>query len=275
MQIVISDNGSVDGSMVWVKNNYPEIVILQNSENLGWSGGNNVGIKFALEHNADYILLSNNDIYIESASVISTLIKNLEEFKDLNISIISPSVNYYSDKNRNHNKGWVVYKKWEKIGCYFNKYRKLNPIVLPEAFKYVDSADGCFMLFDSNVFRNVGLLREELFLYADEIDISLRAWAKGFKSIVNTEAVIYHKIGTTTVPSSPLSLYYRNRNLLILIKTHSYNFLYIMLYFKDVAVALLKNLFISGKPFKEKAIIQKAIFWGAWDGISNNLIKRY
>jgi hypothetical protein len=48
-----------------------------------------------------------------------------------------------------------------------------------------------------------------------------------------------------------------------------------MLYFKDVAVALLKNLFISGKPFKEKAIIQKAIFWGAWDGISNNLIKRY
>lgn len=274
-KIAVSDNGSTDNSTQWLKTAYPDIKVLENNKNLGWSGGNNVGIKYALQRQAKYILLANNDLSIDNTRVISNLVCDLERFKEFKISIIGPGVNYYYDKKLNHNTGWIIYPKGEQRGYFFNEFRKNNSLKLESNYKFVDAADGCFFMVDSNIFRRIGLFKEELFMYADEIDFSFRAWAHGYKSVVNTSLTIYHKIGTSSVPNSPFSTYYRNRNLLLLIKCNGKRLRYFLLFSKDVLKAIIRNILRSRITLRQKIEIQNAIISGVIDGILNRFGKRF
>jgi len=144
MQILISDNGSTDDSQKHIKKSYPDVILLENKNNLGWAAGNNVGIKYALNNDADYILLANNDISIEYTSIISTLVSDLEKLKKYNIALIGTKVNYFSEKERTHSTGWKMYPKEEVKGSYFNEYRKNCNIEFDGNYEIVDSPDGCF-----------------------------------------------------------------------------------------------------------------------------------
>jgi hypothetical protein len=241
-KIIVSDNGSTDKSVVWIKSAYPDIVILQNNNNLGWSGGNNVGINYALQNNADYIVLANNDISIEDTSIISRMVADLKKLKEKKISILGTLVNDFYEKTKTLNTGWIIYPKTEKRGYYFNKYRRNRFIELESNYSVVDSTDGCFCMIDSRLFKKIGLLKEELFMYADEIDFALRAWALGYASVVNKELIVFHKLGATSVHLSPFSTYYRTRNLLVLIKSHNPQIRYFLIYTKGVLKAILCNL---------------------------------
>ncbi len=79
IKLIISDNASVDNSVSWVSNNFPEIVVIENKVNLGWDAGNNIGIIQALKENADYVLLSNNDIYLDNPGILSQMVSDLEK----------------------------------------------------------------------------------------------------------------------------------------------------------------------------------------------------
>jgi GT2 family glycosyltransferase len=274
-KIVVSDNGSTDNSILWLKVAYPDIIVLENKDNLGWAGGNNVGIKYALRNSADYIILANNDISIEDPTLISRMVKDFGKLHEKKFSILGTSVNNFYEKKEVLNTGWIIYPKGEKKDHYFNEYRK-NSSIKPEVnFKVVDSTDGCFFMIDSLVFKTIGLLKEELFMYADEIDFSLRAWAQGYASVVNKELTVFHKLGATSVHLSPFSTYYRTRNLLILIKSHNPRLRYFLIYFKDVFKALFRNMTDSKIPLKRKVETQKAIFLGVSHGIKNKTGKRY
>jgi GT2 family glycosyltransferase len=275
IKIIVSDNCSTDKSVEWLKNTYPEIIVLQNSKNLGWSGGNNVGINFALQNNADYTLLANNDISIEDTSVIRRMVEDLKKFQERKISILGTQVNDFYDKAKTHNTGWIIYPKTERKGNFFNVNRKKWQLELETKYNVVDSTDGCFFLVDTKLFEKIGLLKEELFMYADEIDFSLRAWMNGYASVVNTDLVIYHKLGATSVHLSPFSTYYRTRNLLILIKEHNSQLRYFLIYSKDVLKALFRNFADSGISLGGKLEIQRAIFLGVLHGILNKLGKKY
>jgi GT2 family glycosyltransferase len=273
-KIIVSDNGSSDKSTEWLKETYPGIKLFENNQNLGWSGGNNVGIKYALANNADYILLANNDLAFDDKCLISSMVTDLERFKNDRIRILGTQVNYYNEKNQTHNTGWIMYPKGEKRDIFFNEFRKKCKIDLDPSYRLVDSADGSFFMIGAEVFNQAGLLREELFMYADEIDFSMRAWAKGIISVVNTGLTIYHKVGTSSIPNSPFSVYYRNRNLLILIKSNGKKFHFLQVYFKDVLKALFRNIFNRGITMRKKIEIQNAVFKGIADGLFNKLGKR-
>ena len=76
LEIVVSDNGSTDYSIEWLRANKPNVHLIENGENLGWAQGNNVGIDYALKQDAYYILLANNDLWFDSPSVISQLVQS-------------------------------------------------------------------------------------------------------------------------------------------------------------------------------------------------------
>lgn len=274
MSLVVVDNGSTDMCLTWVKENYPEIKIIENGNNLGWSGGNNVGITFALQSKADYIVLSNNDIYLEETNLISRMVKAMESLKEQKVSILGTKVNFFPEKEKTHNTGWKMYPKEEKKGYSFNKHRTYSTFNLAEHYEYVDSADGCFLMADSNVFKSVGLLNENYFMYADEIEFSMRAWSKGYKSAVDKNLTIYHKVGTSSIPHSPFSTYYRYRNLFFLVKHNPEKRHFILVYFKDVIKAIIL-LFFSSMNFKIKLETLQALLKGIKDGFLNNSGMRY
>lgn len=151
-KLIVSDNASNDKSIEWLKGTYPDIIVLENKKNLGWGGGNNVGINYALHNQAEYVLLANNDLSIDDTTTVSRMVLDMERLKENNISIIGTCVNYFYEKRKIHNMGWILYPKGEKRGHFFNEFRKKCSIRLEANYKLVDAADGCFFMIDSDVF---------------------------------------------------------------------------------------------------------------------------
>jgi len=145
-KLVISDNGSADDSVETVKRNYNEIVVIENKENLGWAAGNNIGIKYALEKNADLILLSNNDIELSNDKLLSNLISSFQVIsKKINIGAFGCKENYFSQRDKTYNDGWNMFPKAVKKNKKFNIYKEDNYELNPK-YKVVDFVSGSFVL---------------------------------------------------------------------------------------------------------------------------------
>ena len=239
-KIIVSDNGSTDNSLEWLRKNHPEIIILDNQKNLGWAEGNNVGIKYALNNNADYILLANNDLSFIDTTIISKLVITLE--KNEKIGITGPKECSFYNPGKAVNEGWIMYP-----GSKFTFNIKRKNISIEKPFKIVDNVSGSFMLIKKEVFKSIGLMDEKLFLYAEDADFSLRAWKKGWISAIDPELSILHKVSSTSGHNSPLKIYYQTRNLIYLIRkhpeiqeNHSY---FIMKYYWDFLKSIVKIFF--------------------------------
>ncbi|MEI6752108.1 MAG: glycosyltransferase family 2 protein [Paludibacter sp.] len=271
MQILISDNGSTDGSQSFINKNYPKVILLENNDNLGWAAGNNVGIKYAINKNADYILLANNDLYFENDKIISILVNNLIELKDKKINIIGTNVNYFSSKNKLHNAGWIMYPESVKKGKVFNKFRKEYKFELPPYIKTVDFVSGCFILIDKVVFDKIGFIDEAFFIYGEETEFSLRAWSVGCGSVTNTNLTIYHKVSATNKVGSPFSMYLKTRNVIYLLRKHKsiipdINYFIVKYYFGFVKVLIKEILFPQNYSGKQLKVIYSTIK-GFLDGV--------
>jgi GT2 family glycosyltransferase len=275
LRIVISDNGSTKIPFEKIMRDHNDITLFENKANLGWAGGNNIGIEYALKNNADYILLSNDDICLTKNHIISDLVTALETPENELTGLMGASVNYFSNVELNHNSGWNMYPKMEKKNKFFNRQKKGLSFTPGSKYDYVDSPDGCFFLIKSEVFKKIGLLNSSLFMYADEIEFAMRAWRNGFRSVVNKNTVVLHKTKTEDFPNSPFSSYYRTRNLLFLIKTNNYSLPFLFQYLKGIVRESYSNLLLSNKPASTRLKIQYAILRGFKDGLFNNLGNRY
>jgi len=79
VSVVVVDNGSTDGTVDYIRCRYPEIVVLQQNENLGFAKANNIGMRYALDHGADYVFLLNQDAWINEKNTISELVRISKE----------------------------------------------------------------------------------------------------------------------------------------------------------------------------------------------------
>jgi len=214
-QVVIIDNGSKDKFSILDS----EIKVIYNKENLGFSGGNNVGIKYALENNADYILLLNNDAIV-SQDFLSKLVETGESNE--NIGLIGPKIYFYppvgeagGDKNKIWSAGgrinWL-YNKGEMIGHNQKDKGQYNSPKIQET----EFLTGCCVLVKKQVIEKIGLMPEEYFLYYEDTDWSLKARENGFKSVFVPDAKIWHKGSQSSIADSPSYIYYHIRNGLIM-----------------------------------------------------------
>jgi GT2 family glycosyltransferase len=179
-EIVLVDNNSSDASFQAAKDDFSKVHFIKNEENLGFSAGNNIGIRFALERMADYILLLNNDVEVEK-DFLSRLINVAE--KSPKIGILTPLI-----FNGNTRQIWF---SGGKISWF--RMKSFNEKVAPTADFYESPfVTGCAMLVKKEVFKKIGLLDEDYFLYWEDADFSLRAGKAGFKKIVVTSSWVYH-----------------------------------------------------------------------------------
>ncbi len=262
-EVIAVDNGSKNDSVSRIKNyfdknkihNYRFIIL---DSNLGFSGGNNVGIKYALKNGADYILLLNNDTLVEP-DFLSELVKIGES--DKKIGLIGPKIYFYlSDKPP---RVWFAGGKinWLKTrGSHLN-YNQIDEeykILGSRSHQKTDYLTGCCLLIKREVIEKIGVLSEDYFLYYEDTDYCLRAQESGWQCAYAPGARIWHKISQSSKELSPAYIYYHTRNGLMLAKKHNSFGKIILVYLFGLYLALkqiIKYIFMPQKRQWAKMVL--------------------
>jgi GT2 family glycosyltransferase len=213
-QILIVDNGSSDGSEALLRERFPEIEFIQTGANLGFAGGNNVGIRHALEHGADYVWLLNNDTIVDP-DALTPLVQAAGSEKK--IGMVGSKIVYYDSPRLLWYAGAVLDPRKPHRPSHLGLNEEdRGQYDLTCQTGYVT---GCSLLASKEMLAEVGLLDAELFLYFEDVDWSARAKAAGWKLMYCPGSLVYHKVSISTGgAASPTLLYYTSRNRLYFIK---------------------------------------------------------
>lgn len=225
-RVLIIDNNSTDDSVKILKKNInSKHIIIESKENNGFSAGNNIGIKIALEDKADYVLLLNNDTVVDKR-----FLEPLIESFNSNVGITIGKIYYTKEKNKIWYDGGNINFKTAKIR-HFN-YDKYDTKMYADEME-ITFATGCCMLISSEVIKKVGMLSEDYFLYYEDTDYCCKVIKNNYKIIYNPNSIIYHSVSSSTNKISNLLQYYMIRNKLIFIKKNisNRNKLIALLYF--------------------------------------------
>ena len=224
-KIFVIDNNSNDNSVKKIKNLFSNIDITINKENLGFTGGNNVGIKKALKENFDFIMMLNNDTIVDS-KFIEPLISSF----DKNTGAVQPKILNYPDTEYVWSAGGDINYFFGTIISKLNnkKNKKLNN-KNNELCKWIS---GCCFFISSSALKNVGFLDEKFFVYYEDVDLSLRLTDLNYNLKLINDSIIYHHEGASWKSNkksfqgtlSPVTHYLRMRNHLYLIKKHKIKF---------------------------------------------------
>lgn len=224
-EIILIDNGSKEKPPIIEREEFANLKINQifNEANLGFSGGNNQGIKIALEKGADYVLLLNNDTIVAN-DFLGKLVNQAE--KDKEIGIVGPQMLFYEAPELIWFGGGRF--NWLKNRGTHEMYKM--PVQTKEFIKEVDYITGCCLLVKKEVIEKIGLMPEDYFLYYEDADWCLRAKRAGYKILYVSGSKIWHKVSVGLKEGSPVFTYYHIRNGLVLAKKYS---------------GLIKKLFLS------------------------------
>ena len=217
-EVILVDNNSQDGSQEHFKRNYGWVRLIENEENFGFTGGNNVGIDCALENQSDYILLLNNDTIVDSL-FLAELISVAES--DEQIGLLNPKIYYYGQPERI----WYAGGKISPItGIAWHIGRKEFDTGQYDVQREVDFITGCAFLIKKEVIDKIGVLDEKFFIYSEDVDWTLRALKAGYKAVYVPTSKIWHKEGidSRSNKGEDFRLYLSTRNILyVMYKNYS------------------------------------------------------
>ena len=210
MEVIVVDNASKQDEASIMSERYPQAKVIRSQKNLGFAGGNNLGIKQA---KGKYILLINNDTYFKDFN-IDALIERFESSDK--IAIICPKLRFAWGNNPIQFAGYTpltnVTIRNQAIGFGeedHGQYDNAHP---------TPYAHGAAMLIKREALEKVGFMPECFFLYYEEIDWSMMFTRAGYEIWYDPACTVYHKESQTTGQNSPLRTYYITRNRLLLVK---------------------------------------------------------
>ena len=210
MEVIVLDNASENNEAEQISNRFPFVKVIKSDKNLGFAGGNNLGIKAST---GKFIFLINNDTYFEDFNV-RALIDRLNNSSD--IGIVCPKIRF----------------AWSPKPIQFAGYTPLSNITIRnqaigfgeedhgqyETAHPTPYAHGAAMLIKREAIDKVGLMPECYFLYYEELDWSMMFTRAGYQIWYEPKCTVYHKESQATGQHSPLRTYYITRNRLLLIK---------------------------------------------------------
>jgi GT2 family glycosyltransferase len=223
-KIIIVDNASSNDSVIMIRQSFPQHVLIVNEYNLGFAGGNNIGIKQAMAQQADYIWILNNDTIVDSKA-LSALIEKMEANKAL--GMCGSTLVYYHDRNLLQARAGGSYHKWTGATFHLGKHEDAQHSTDEAAIETrLDYIVGASILVRNELIAKIGLMEEKYFLYYEDVDWGLRA-KQMMKLGYATKSIVYHKegssIGTTQSKQSDerrfRSEYYSVRSRLLLTRT--------------------------------------------------------
>jgi GT2 family glycosyltransferase len=167
------------------------LILINNEENLGFAGGCNVGIRYAMRISSKYVFLLNNDTVVDNHAV-EKMVAFLENNSDY--EGVTGQIRYYHEPA----KVWNCGGKLMFYGGRRYYYSGSNISKVPQtSFKTITFLTGCAVLFRIRLFEKIGLLSERFFFGEEDFDLCLRMKDNGFKLACANEAIIYHKVGSS------------------------------------------------------------------------------
>ena len=213
---LVIDNGSHNNSVARIREAHPETEILETGENLGFCGGNNVGIRHALSQGCDYVFLVNNDTVMEP----DCLRKLLECAVDRpDAAIIAPAMYFYSDRKKPCFTGSSL--DWN-TGMVLEETRDVQKEQIQEPFE-LPWITGCAMLILEARMRELVGFDESFFCYYEDVDLSVRAVRAGYTCLLCPTALLYHKINASSdsFGKKGSKYYYDARNSLLFLSKNA------------------------------------------------------
>ena len=211
-EIVIVDNASKDDSENILRKTFPNLKLIQTGSNLGYAGGNNAGIRYALEKNSDYIWLLNNDT-VADPHALSVLVAYADENPSVGmvgskiLSYFEPTLLLYAGGIVNRSTGVTEHIGY---GC-----PDKNQFDQARDTRYVT---GCSLLVKRKVVEDIGLMNEAYFLYFEETEWCAKTIDKGYRLRYAPESIVYHKESVSVRKIKGVQQYYLTRNRLYFIQ---------------------------------------------------------
>ena len=216
VEVIVVDNASKNHEAEQLSQRYPQIKIIKSERNLGFAGGNNLGIQTA---QGRYMFLINNDTVFKDFN-IQALIDRLESSS--NIGIVCPKIRFAWGNNPIQFAGYSrlsrISVRNHAIGFNEDDYGQYNTA------HQTPYAHGAAMLIKREAMDKVGLMPECYFLYYEELDWSMMFTKAGYQIWYEPKCTIYHKESQSTGQQSPLKAYYLTRNRLLFVKRNIQGF---------------------------------------------------
>lgn len=208
-EVLIIDNGSVDDSVTRIQSliqKYPnKLIFIGNDTNLGFTGGVNVGIQYAINNNYDAVALLNNDATVDK-SWLSSLVSKLSK----NVGVVTGLLLHEGGKTIDSTGEY--YTTW---GIPFPRGRSQPTASAPQS-GYVFGATGGATLYKTDLFKKIELFDDAFFAYYEDVDISFRTQLAGYKIYFTDKAIAYHKQGATSKKIPGFTVYQTFKNLPLL-----------------------------------------------------------
>ncbi|WP_296623018.1 glycosyltransferase family 2 protein [Marivirga sp.] len=259
-ELIIIDNGSLKEPIDPLIEKYPMVDFIISEENLGFAGGNNLGIEKA---KGEFLFFLNNDTEIEE-NTIEILVEHFS--KNPECGMLSPKIKYY-DTNT------LQYAGSGKVNLYNGRiirigYKEEDRGQFDSVYK-TEIIHGAAMMVSRHFINTVGMMSSEFFLYYEEIDWCHQAKEAGIEIWFNGNSTVYHKESMSIGKNSPLKTYYMSRNRLLFMRRHTHGFKKISWIVFFILFSIPKNLmvFVFKKDWKNLK--------GFLSGVKWNLFNKY
>lgn len=242
IEIILVDNGSTDGSQEYFKCHFPECTLIETGENLGYAGGNNVGIIYALKRPIEYLFILNNDTVVDPG-IIEAFMEGFRQYPTA--GILGSKIYLMNEPDRFDHFGG----RWNQKRLDFDYvgYHQLDDKKTWEEPLVLDYVCGAGIMVHRAVFETIGLFDPRFFLFWEETDFCFRAKRAGFEVISYPKARLWHKVSASFTGGKAHTTYFFWRNRLLWIE-RNFNgpkrFYYLLkLIVKNMSIFYLSRLF--------------------------------
>jgi GT2 family glycosyltransferase len=271
-EVFVVDNRSVDGSVDMVRTRFPEVKLIANEENTGFSKANNQAIRQA---SGEYILLLNPDTVVEE-DTFARVIEFMDQTPDagaVGVRMIDGKGEFLPESKRGLPTPEVAFYKIFGLSALFPKSRRFGRYHLgylkPDQIHAVDVLAGAFMMLRKNVLDKIGLLDETFFMYGEDIDLSYRVTQAGYKNYYYPRTTIIHYKGESTKKTSVNYVFVFYNAMVIFARKHysaslanSFSFLIHLAIYLRASIALIQRFIQAAKiPLVDAALIISGIYY--------------
>ncbi|GAB4524231.1 MAG: glycosyltransferase family 2 protein [Anaerolineales bacterium] len=208
--IAVVDNGSRDGSAQAITRSFPDVTVIQSIVNLGFTGGNNLGLMYAQRQGYEYVLLLNNDTEV-APDFLAPLVQAMED--DPQAAAAGPLIYYHARPRVVWSAGGVI--DWQRGETRMLGLDEHDSGQFDSPPQVVDFVTGCALLVRLSVVAEVGALDERFFAYYEEVEWCVRMQRAGYRILFVPQSKVWHKISPDARQESPQVHYYMTRNRLL------------------------------------------------------------
>jgi len=256
IEIIVVDNGSKINDVPEWTLKYPDILFIRSESNLGFAGGNNLGIRAA---KGEYLFLVNNDTEF-TPGLVDMLVNVLDE--NPQVGMVSPKIRYFDQPDMLQYMGYTQMNYFTArnscIGQFETDNGQYDNLTGPTGFVH-----GAAMMVKKECIDKAGLMAENFFLYYEELDWCDRIKRKGYDVWLVAEALIYHKESVSVGKVSALKEFFMNRNRILFIRRNAPFFKGLFFYVYFVVMVAPRNVLNYIKTGHKNFIkwLFKAIWW--------------